>query len=72
MTTETTDDPTTGDPTLDPFALPCRDCGEPSTKIYCYRCADRARCPHGRPIIECDDCDRLADLAFDADREGRR
>jgi len=55
--------------TIDP--IPCRECGEPSQTIYCDRCADRARCPHGRPLIDCDDCDRLADLAFDADRESR-
>ena len=28
-------------------------------------------CPHGRKVGECDTCDALADLAYDAARENR-
>jgi len=29
-------------------------------------------CPHGRPPHDCDACDHLGDLAYDAARESRR
>lgn len=52
--------------------LYCAGCGcdSPNT-IYCDDCAKDARCPHGELHIDCDDCDREADLAFDAAREAR-
>lgn len=30
-----------------------------------------AKCPHGKPWGDCEDCDYLSDLAFDAARERR-
>ena len=49
--------------------IPCRGCGARSETIYCAKCADQVRCPHDEPIGECQACDRIADLAYDACRE---
>jgi hypothetical protein len=48
----------------------CRQCGNPSAGcIYCSTdCAAMNPCPHGNTPGDCDACDHLADLAYDASR----
>jgi hypothetical protein len=44
-----------------------------ATTFEHFDCAERERypqrCAHGNPPANCDACDRLSDLAYDADRE---
>lgn len=49
----------------------CRECGAPTECIYCEKCAETVKCPHGNRFGDCDHCDHLADLAYDAARESR-
>lgn len=50
----------------------CRECGAPTECVYCSEeCAAANPCVHGNVPGDCDACDHLGDLAFDAAREGR-
>ena len=55
---------------MDPDDNRCRGCGEKTPYVYCDKCAKDAKCPHGEKLGECNDCDVLADLAYDANRGG--
>lgn len=49
----------------------CRGCGEKTETVYCAKCAETAKCPHGNKVGECDPCDVAGDFAADAAREQR-
>jgi hypothetical protein len=50
----------------------CRECDKPTECVFCStECASKQPCAHGNTPGDCDHCDHLADLAFDAARESR-
>jgi hypothetical protein len=49
----------------------CRQCGKRTIYVYCDACADTVKCPHGRDIGNCTECDVEGDIAHDSTREGR-
>lgn len=48
----------------------CRGCGDLCEYIYCALCAPKVMCPHDKDPADCDDCDRLSDIAYDAQKGG--
>ncbi len=62
-----------GPPDLPDEELPehgCWTCGKPTDCIYCSaECTPP--CVHGSKQGECDHCDHLADMAYDAARESK-
>jgi len=60
---------------LDDYHSPenqCRECDKPTECVFCStECASKQPCAHGNTPGDCDHCDHLADLAFDAARESR-
>jgi len=48
----------------------CRTCGKPTDCVYCSD-ACCPPCVHGNKPGNCDACDYLGDLAYDAMRENR-
>lgn len=60
-------------PCMQTFEDACRGCGKPAGGVqYCEKCvgSGAANCPHNKKPGECDHCDHMADLAYDAAREG--